>query len=135
MSKYPYTELPRISGSIYKPLIPIGISYKKTHKIIPEIRALVDSGADVCFCSKDIGIWLGITFKKSSIEEFIAANNQTFQSVKHMVTLSIAGKQYECPFYFSDTLPRQTPIILGQFGFFDHFKVTFNFENKEMELV
>ena len=32
-------------------------------------------------------------------------------------------------------LPFETPIILGQLGFFDHHKVTFDLENKEIEIM
>ena len=32
-------------------------------------------------------------------------------------------------------LPHETPIILGQVGFFDHFKITFDVKNKEIEVI
>ena len=87
MAKYPY-YVP--TKNVYKPWIRVNLGYKKTHKITPAaVHALIDSGADVCFCSTDIGI---------------------------------------------KTLPRETPIILGQRGFFDHFKITFDLQNKEIEI-
>lgn len=132
MAKYPYF-IP--SPNVYKSWIRISLGYKKTHKVTPAaIVALIDSGADVCFCSKDIGLWLGIQFRNKKSTTFTAANGTTFEGIKEVVTLYVAGRSYECPFYFSDTLPHQTPVILGQLGFFDHFKITFDLENREIEI-
>lgn len=133
MAKYPY-YIP--SAGVYKPWIKASLGYRKTHKLIPvSIVALVDSGADVCFCREDIGIWLGIQFKRKDAATFTAANRSTFKAIKENITLYIAGRNYECPFYFTSDLPHETPIILGQLGFFDHFKVTFDLRNKEIEIL
>ena len=132
MPKYPY-YIP--SKGVFKPWIKISLGYKKTHKIIPvSIVALIDSGADVCFCSKDIGIWLGVNFKKKDRFEFKTANSSILVAFKGIVTLYACGTDYECPFYFADFLPKETPIILGQSGFFDHFKITFDLPNKQIEI-
>lgn len=131
MPKYPYF-IP--APGVYKPWIPIILGYKKTHRITKPVTALIDSGADVCFCSKDIGIWLGVQFKKKKPVQFTAANNTTFDTYPDKITLYACGIQYECEFYFSDSLPRETPIILGQLGFFDHFKITFDVKNQEIEI-
>lgn len=133
MAKYPY-YIPR--DGVYKPWIPVALGYKKTHKITPvTIVALIDSGADVCFCSKDIGIWLGITFIGKPSVTFTTANGTPLNTLKETIKLYVGGKNYECPFYFSDQLPRETPIILGQVGFFDHFRITFDVKNKEIEIL
>ncbi len=134
MPKYPYTLLPAKPRPIYKPIIYITLSYKKTHKITHQTSALIDSGADVCFCTKDIGLWLGIQFKKKEQVIFTAANSAKFKAVKENINIYVAGKNYLCPFYFTDVLPRETPIILGQLGFFDHFKVCFDIRDQTIEI-
>lgn len=135
MAKYPYKILPTSpGGQVYKPLIPVILGLKKTHKITTAIYALIDSGADVCFCSMDIGLWLGIDFNNKKSVRFTAANNKEFETKKAIVTLHIERKKYECPFYFSKELPPTSPIILGQIGFFDRFKVSFNLKNREIEV-
>ncbi|MBI4129803.1 retroviral-like aspartic protease [Candidatus Roizmanbacteria bacterium] len=133
MAKYPY-YIP--SSGVYKPWIKVHLGYKKSHKItsIP-IVALIDSGADVCFCSEDIGIWLGISLNKRSQYTFTTANKTKFTAIKETITLYVCNQQYQCPFYFSGTLPLETPIILGQLGFFDHFKIIFNLQYREFEVV
>ena len=135
MAKYPYTILPTSDGDkVYKPFIPARLAYKKTHKITFGINALIDSGADVCFCAMDISLWLGINLSKKRRFDFTAANNQTFDTYKEVVTMYVAGKKYDTPFYFSDKLTKNFPLILGQKGFFDHFKVCFDLKNKIMDI-
>jgi len=42
------------------------------------------------------------------------------------------GKTYTYPIFFTESLAY--PIILGQLGFFDHFKISFDLRNKEIEI-
>ena len=133
MALYPYTILPGSEFSVAKPLIPVSISYPKTHKVIPYTFALVDSGADVNFCDMNIGTWLGINFRKKKSQEYTAANGQNFIAFSETVCLQVFDKKFLCLFNFSDELTKAYKIILGQKGFFDHFKITFNLPNKSME--
>ncbi len=135
MPKYPYIILPGKPRPVYKPDITVVLNYRKTHKVTPPILAMIDSGSDVCFCLKNIGEWLGIQFnKKKKAEVFTAANRSKFKARRENVTLFACGKNYNCPFFFTDVLPPRRPVILGQFGFFDHFKITFNIKDKEIEV-
>lgn len=135
MANYPYFELPSTNGTILKPLIGIHLSNPKTHKVTSGIYALVDSGADVCFCNTDIGTWLGITYKKQKSQIFTAANNTQFTAIKEILNIFVGNKEFLAPIYFTSNLPKQTPIILGQIGFFDHFKVTFDLQNKSIGVI
>ncbi len=130
----PYTLLPSIyKGSVRLPLAKVILNYKKTHKITPvPISALIDSGADVCFCNETIGAWLGIKFNKNKEGIFTTANKTTFKAKPEIITIHSYNKIYECKFFFTDTLPQHTPIILGQIGFFDHFKITFDYQGNEI---
>ena len=132
MVKYPYT----IPGdNVYKPWLPVRLGYRKTHKIMPaSVIALIDSGADVCFCEKNLGLWLGAKLTKGETKTFITANRGSFEAIKDTLTLYVCGTHYDCPFYFTNSLPRETPIILGQRGFFDHFVISFDLKNKEIEI-
>lgn len=137
MAVFPYTILPSTNHqSIYKPLINVQLNYKKTHKITLPVKALIDSGADVCFCNDMIGSWLGISLDKIKADtNFTAANGQKFSTKSEIITLKVSGQSYDCKFYFTDVLPRHTPIILGQIGFFDHFKITFDVKTKMIEVI
>ena len=128
MAEYPYTILPGKEGKkAYKPLINVSLQYKKTHRVTLPIKALIDSGADVCFCADYIGIWLGVSLIQSrQSTEFTAAKNQKFIATPSLVTLRVAQKTYEAVFYFTSVLPKNIPVILGQSGFFDKNKITFD---------
>ena len=127
MIETPYIALPSKAGPVYKPLIRVRLNYTKTHKITLPVTALIDSGADVCFCSDFIAAWLGIKLEKiKEVEEFTAANGGTFKTKPVVLKMIVGDIGYNCKFYFTDVLPRHTPIILGQIGFFDRFKITFD---------
>ena len=66
---------------------------------------------------------------------FTTANGSSLHTFLETLTLYVGGRDYDCSFYISDKLPRETPIILGQLGFFDHHKITFDLENKEIEII
>jgi len=100
-----------------------------------QIIALIDSGSDVCLCKKYIGDYLGINFKKAKKGEITAVNRTQMTGFIHPLTLYFQNKSYEVPFILSDNIPDETPVILGQRGFFDHFKITFDLSNKEMEII
>jgi hypothetical protein len=139
MSRVPYTILPSKSDpskQVYKPLVNVRFNYKKTHNITPPVKALIDSGADVCFCADMIGAWLGIKFDKlRNFEEFTAANGEKFIAKPEIINIFVCNKEYSCKVYFTDVLPKNIPIILGQSGFFDYFKITFDLSNKMMDIV
>jgi len=123
MAQYPYSGLPSKFGPIFKPIIPVQLRYAKTHKITLPTTALIDSGADVCFCADYIGIWLGIAINKiKKVHSFTAANGGQLLTKSTTVTLHVAGKKYDAAFHFCDTLPKQFPLILGQVGFFDNIE-------------
>ena len=133
MAKYPYF-IP--APNVFKPWIKVSLNYKKTHKITPGgIVALIDSGADVCFCAKYIGEWLGIQFRKKQPTTFTAANNSQFKAQEEIITLIACNESFDCRFFFTDDLPKETPIILGQLGFFEKFKIAFDLKNKEIEII
>lgn len=132
MRKFPY-YIPE--NKIYKPWIPVQIGYRKTHKNTPTpITALIDSGSDVCFCSKKIADFLGVSPRNKEKVTFTAANGTFLPTFLESLTLYVGGKIYDCSFYISDKLPFETPIILGQLGFFDHHRVAFDLENKEIQI-
>ena len=135
MAVYPYFELPSGKRKTYYPILKVILNYKKTHKITPPIISLVDSGADICMCSKDIGVWLGINFKKLKEKiEIRGISNCPVKAVKEYVNLLVNNQEYVCPFYFSEDYPSNRPLILGQIGFFDHFVVSFDYKNKKFEI-
>jgi hypothetical protein len=134
MANYSYIPLPG-SQDIHRPYVRIWLHHPKSHKRTPQILGLLDSGSDICLASKDIALWLGIHFNGD--EESIAietANGSRSYAVKHPLIITTEERQYECPFFFVDGLSPDEPPLLGQQGFFDHFRVCFDWKNKTFEL-
>lgn len=125
---FPYIKRKDKTGKIlYKPLLNIFLTYPKGHRLVPyPIEALVDSGADYCLANKDIGRWLKINFKKKKTKEFLAASNTKFLGwpERMKICLSLESTlEFITDVYFVENCP--VGIILGQTGFFDNFRVTF----------
>ncbi len=132
MPKYSYTTP---QPGVFKPWIAVILNNRKTHKTTFAVTALVDSGADICLCEKYIGDFLGISFKGVKPKEFFAADGKTFYGFPALIDLFACSKVIKnCTFYFVEGLPKGAPIILGQSGFFENFKVTFDLKNKEIEI-
>lgn len=130
---YPYIEPQR---GVFLPWIMVRLGNKKAGTSLSKpVVALVDSGAEVCFCSKDIAEYLGVDLNRSQVQNFTTASNGTFAAYKvNDLKLYVCKRAYACEFYVTDSLPPQLPIILGQKGFFDHHHVQFDFKKKEMTL-
>lgn len=85
MRKFPY-YIPQ--DKVYKPWIPVQVGFKKTHKITTApITVLIYSGADVCFCSKDIADFLGVNPKNKEKVTFTAANGTPLPTFLESLTL------------------------------------------------
>ena len=133
MATYPY--IPLLGKSIYRPYLRIWLSNQANQKRTPRIRGLLDSGSDICLASKEIGLWLGLHFAEA--EETVSiqtANGSVSHAVKKIVTLITEESQHECPFFFVEGITPDQPPLLGQQGFFDHFKVCFDLSNKTFEV-
>jgi hypothetical protein len=130
---FPYIEPER---GVFLPWIMVRLGNKKAGTALSKpVVALIDSGAEVCFCSKDIAEYLGIDLSRARAQNFTTASNGTFTAYKVTdLKLYVCKRAYGCEFYVTDSLPPQLPIILGHKGFFDHHKVHFNFKKKEIEL-
>ena len=135
MAKHPYILLPG-SEATYRPYIQMGLSNPHNQKQTPRIRGLIDSGANVCLASRDIALWLGIQLdQKEDTIPIGTANGTTSDAVKKTVILMTEAGRYECPFFFIDGISPDEPPLLGQLGFFDHFKVCFDWEHKTSEII
>src|SRR5688572_16466632 len=98
MAKYHYELIPPASKQVYRPLLPIKLANPLTQKSTSPIRALIDSGADVCMCSIEVGWWLGFEFDEIEDDFSIeTANGSTSRAIKKVVTLIVEGKHYDCP--------------------------------------
>ena len=107
------------------PLAPVRLLYKPKHKFTPVMQGLLDSGADYTYCHLDIGLFLGIDFKKKKPIVSRAANGSEFKCFIENLHIIIGKNQIITPVKFSNELNRAFQVILGRKVFFDKFKITF----------
>lgn len=108
---------------ILRPIIPFSIKYKD--KAL-RFEALIDSGADFNIFPMEIAKKLGITLKDSDHVSFAGVDGNIINGAKADVILEIGSQKIQARVVFA-------PVengILGQYGFFDLFKVNFNLKNK-----
>jgi len=115
-------------GPFYRPLVPITIQHGK---IKLNYLALLDSGADFNIFHSDLAEILGINLSKLQTTSFggIQAGNEG-KGYYSALTLGIEGFTFNAPIVFSKEISPDGYGILGQQGFFDHFKVTFEHKKK-----
>lgn len=133
MAKFSYTRIP--GSKLYRPLVDIQFSHPQTGKATPQIQALIDSGADICMAPHDIALWLGLEFDGSEeIITFSTANDSLSQAIKKEVILTTPEGRYHCPVFFMNGMIPDRKPLLGQLGFFDHFKICFDFREQSFQI-
>jgi hypothetical protein len=121
-----------IFGSyILKPIIPVGLINKERSLAF---AALIDSGADFCIFPMGLAGPLGVTIDKSKAESFAGISGEPSKAYFSGLTIDIGGWKYETSVSFSSDISPRGYGILGQKGFFDLFKVTFDLQKEEIEL-
>lgn len=115
-----------------RPLIPVVLAGPKGSF---EIDALLDTGADRSLFSKDLGDALGLDFSKAKAEPFGGIGKGTVKVYTLQVEVAIFGiaKHVTIPIGFVEG--NNVPSLLGQEGFFDAFKITFDRNNNMIEIV
>src|SRR3989338_8388511 len=127
--KFPYKKL--YDGHV-RPIIPIRVGYRNKHE---GYFALVDSGADVCIFSAEIGEILGINVEsgKKCLVGGITEGEKQFYYI-HPIVIQVGGWPYNIEAGFMPTISRLGYGVLGQKGFFDLFVVKFDYTRGEIEI-
>ena len=112
---------------ILRPIIPLSIKYQD--KAL-RFEALIDSGADFNIFPVEIAKKLGIILKNSDQISFAGVGGNIINGIKADVLLEIGSKKIQARVVFA---PVESGI-LGQYGFFDLCKISFNLKNKIIEI-
>jgi hypothetical protein len=116
---------------ILRPVIPIEISYK--HLAVP-YEALVDSGADFCIFSAQIGEILEIDIEKGEKFDVRGITGKSEPYYVHPVTINVGGWDHKIKAGFMPNIGQFSYGVVGQNGFFDIFTVKFDLAKEEIEL-
>ena len=115
-----------------RPVIPI--KFRKDGKFFSYL-ALIDSGADFNIFHKGIADILGIDIAKLPNTSFGGINKEAAAKGKYTsVEIGVDGYFFEAPVVFSGEIPDFGYGILGQVGFFDHFRIKFDYKSGNIEL-
>ncbi|MFA5750935.1 MAG: retropepsin-like aspartic protease [Candidatus Paceibacterota bacterium] len=121
-------------NQILRPVIPIKLK-NKNQKI--GYLVLIDSGADICLFNAEIGEAIGIEIKKGKIKEVFGIGGKASFYYLHRVKIEVGGYEYEIDAGFMPSISGSLGMpygVVGQNGFFEHFKVIFDKSKEEIEL-
>ncbi len=125
-----YKKLP---NGILRPLIRIEVSTARNKDGVP-CEALVDSGADFCILKADIGEILGLDIKSGAPFDYRGISGAKSTGYFHRVWLAVKETRFMADVVFSYDIPRGGHQVVGQVGFFDHFKVNFDYRKASIVL-
>ncbi len=112
-----------------KPIIPITLRGSESIRY----EVLVDSGADICIFDLEIAELIGIDVRKGDKVLFAGVTGSPRIAYMHDVDIEVGGHVFTTRVSFA-TLPAYSYGIVGQRGFFDHFRVIFDYHKKQVEL-
>jgi hypothetical protein len=136
--KFKYIKIPTRDPSrkwIRRPIIPITLSARIgviTQSV--NIDALLDSGADKCLFNAEIGEALGLDVKSGATEYFGGVEGGRMETFIHQVKIQIRGMDLLVEMPVGFTYSRGVSAILGQDGFFDGFRITFERDRDIVEI-
>jgi len=123
----------KIPNGLIRPIIRAEISLARGQDGVP-CEVLVDSGADHNIFKAEIGELLGLDVKSGDLYEFQGINGKKSKGYIHRVWICVKGTWFQDISVFSDEVPKGTHQVVGQVGFFNHFKVNFDYRKKAIIL-
>ncbi len=126
--KFPYKKY---GSGIVRPVIPIEVSYGNQSQ---SYEVLVDSGADMCIFSAQIGELIGIDIKRGKPFGVAGITGSVEEYYVYPVTITVGGWPYRIEVGFLPNLGRLGYGVVGQRGFFDLFTVKFDYQKGGIEL-
>lgn len=133
---FPFTEfLGLAEDRVFRPLIPI--TFKSNNKSF-DGYALIDSSSDYNILPVKVAKSLGLDLSGQPSYSILAAGGKTFMLYKSPTEINHIIKKRGCKFikwksfvYFSES---DGYILLGESGFLNEFKVTFDGKKREIEI-
>lgn len=122
----------KFAPGLVRPVIPVGLEHGDE---TIRYEVLVDSGADMNIMNAEIADLLGLDLKSGRIGEVRGVTGKPEPYYTHDVTLIIGGHKTLVPISFAEKVGQDGYGIIGQKGFFDLYKVKFDYRKEEVEIV
>lgn len=132
--KFPYLKTPHSNPNkkwISRPIIPVTLFGPKGSV---NVHALLDSGADKCLFSNQLGEEIGLDLKEGEEETFSGIEGGQIMTYLHKIHLQIIGDSNKISVIVGFTDAPGVNAILGQEGFFDAFRVKFERDCDTIEI-
>ena len=97
--------------------------------------AIIDSGADYCLFHGVIGEQLGLNVKKAKALSFYGTGGRKQTAYFHLITFSVADTTITTQVGFCYGIEGLSVGLLGQNGFFDKFKISFDLKSQLIEII
>ena len=116
---------------VFRPVIDIRLLWNNKST---QYRVLIDSGADFCIFHSDVAEVLEIPIIKGKKITFYGTGGTPQIAYFHDIEIEIGGWPTVLYCGFSSEMKSLPYGILGQTGFFDRFKIEFDYQSKRIEL-
>ena len=116
---------------VFRPVIDIRLLWNHEST---RYRVLIDSGADYCIFHSEVADVLKIPVSEGKKITFYGTGGTPQTAYFHDVQIEVAGWPMELYCGFSYDMKSLPYGILGQTGFFDQFKIEFDYQAKRIEL-
>jgi len=118
-------------GKFLRPIIPVEVKHKK--KAVKYLT-LIDSGADFNIFHAGVAEILDIDYKEVKKQKLsgISGKSSFFFGYPIATTLAIDNYFFDTIVFFSEEISDNGFGILGQEGFFNHFKISFDYSRKRV---
>jgi len=118
--------------TVWRPVIEIILLYAKRLVSYP---VLIDSGADYNVFHSGVADALGINLVSRKKRKIYGLGEQPLKGYEHKVGLRMVGlKTIETKAIFTRELSSHAFGVLGNEGFFNHFKVQFDYKKKIIDV-
>lgn len=121
----------KIGSDFLRPIIPIEIIHGSE---VIRYEVLVDSGADCNIVPAEIGELIGIDLNKGKKDIVGGITGGGLPYFIHTVTIRVGGYAYIVPMGFMPDMPSMGYGVVGQRGFFEFFKITFDLQKSEIDI-
>lgn len=125
--RFKYRKLPDLTSPsktwMSRPLLQVRLLYGGNYQ---DQLCLIDSGADYCLFNSSIADILGMDWKNGRPQDFYGiAEGAAIKAYMHGIKLQIQGFSESIDVEAGFTDSNEVDGLLGQSGFFDNYRITF----------
>lgn len=131
--KFDYTALIGPDRFERRPLVPVVFRNPETGEEL-EILGLIDSGADGIILNAEFAPVLGLDMNAGKSRSYQGIGGEPILGYDHEVTIRLRDDKNEYRVEVTFLPGLKTACLLGQSGFFENYKISFEYQKGRFEL-